>query len=69
LKTSDIISVNRLRECSGKIGDLDAKKAEAQALESRLAELRSRLDEAQQIIRNLAELEIKLNSLPMRRSL
>jgi peptidoglycan hydrolase CwlO-like protein len=52
-----------LERMQREIGDLDAKKAEAQALESRLAELRSRLDEAQQTIRNLAELEIKLNGL------
>jgi len=52
-----------LERMQREIGDLVAKKAEAQALESRLAELRSRLDEAQQTIRNLAELEIKLNGL------
>ncbi len=45
------------------IGDLEAKKAEAQAMESRLAELRPKLTEAQQIVSNLAELEIKHNIL------
>lgn len=52
-----------LERMQREIGDLSAKKAEAQAIESRLADLRSRFDEAQQAIRNSAELEIKLSIL------
>lgn len=52
-----------LEKMQREIGDLDAKRAEAQSLDSQLAELRSRLEEARQTIRNLAELEVKLSSL------
>jgi hypothetical protein len=52
-----------LEKMQREIGDLELKRAEAQSLDSQLAELRSRLEEARQTIRNLAELEVKLNSL------
>jgi outer membrane murein-binding lipoprotein Lpp len=52
-----------LEKMQREIGDLDAKRGEAQSLDSQIAELRSRLEEARQTIRNLAELEVKLNHL------
>lgn len=52
-----------LERMQREIGDLDAKKAEAQALESKLAELRPRVEESHRLIREVTELEIKINSL------
>ncbi|RLA81389.1 MAG: hypothetical protein DRG33_00705 [Deltaproteobacteria bacterium] len=53
----------KLEKMQREIGDLDGKRAEAESLDSKLAELRSHLEEARQTIRNLTELEIKLNNL------
>jgi predicted nucleic acid-binding Zn-ribbon protein len=52
-----------LEKLEREIGDLDAKRAEAQAIDGRLAELRSKRDEAQEAVRGLAEVQSRLEAL------
>lgn len=52
-----------LEKLEREIGDLDAKRAEAQAIDGRLAELRSKLEEVQQAVHGLAEIQARFVAL------